>query len=323
MRKPFALILMFIGVLSLMLVSVCAGETWIAPANLFGNTTEGWIIRELRAPRAVLAVSIGAVLGLSGAVLQGVTRNPLADSGVLGISACAALGAVLAIFMNVHVLHELAVPVAAIVGAALGLALLALLMSRAASMISFLLGGVMLASLSGAATALIISLAPTPFATSEIVTWLMGALTDRSWQDVAFALPFMVAGTVLLFFTGPALDALSLGIPTARTLGISLQRTNLLILAGVAMAVGAAVSVCGIIGFVGLVVPHVVRQLVGETPSRLLAPSALGGSLLVLLADTFVRIVPTASEIKLGILLSLIGAPAFLYILYKQRRDWI
>ncbi len=304
------------------LVALCAGQVWINPLSI-GAATEGFILTELRAPRVVLAALVGAVLGLSGAVLQGFTRNPLADSGVLGISACASLGAVLAIFFNLQNISLLAVPIAAIIAACLGTTLLGALLVRASGMISFLLAGVMLSSLAGALTALVISLAPTPFATAEIVTWLMGALTDRSWQDLWFALPFMLIGIILLFFTARALDGLSLGVAVAQSLGISLQRTQLLILVGVGMSVGASVAVCGIVGFVGLVVPHVVRRLVGEKPSDLLVPSALGGALLVISADMLVRLLPTAAEMKLGILLSLIGAPAFLYILFKHRRAWL
>ncbi len=307
-------------VITLMLLSLCAGPTWITPWAMSPESPDSWIFWELRAPRVLLAACIGAVLGLSGAVLQGFTRNPLADSGVLGISACAALGAVLAIFFNVQNFHPLAISVCAILGAFLGLLLLGGLMLRTSGMMSFLLGGVMLSALAGAMTALVISLAPTPFATSEIVTWLLGALTDRSWLEAAFSLPLMAAGFALLLFTGRALDGLSLGEPVAKSLGISLPRTQMMIMAGVALSVGSAVSVCGIIGFVGLIVPHAMRRLVGEKPSALLLPSALGGALLMLGADLTVRLLPTASELKLGILLSLIGAPAFIIILIKNRR---
>jgi iron complex transport system permease protein len=303
------------------LLSLAAGQSWISPWHAHAGTPEAWILWELRAPRVVLALGIGAVLGLSGAVLQGLTRNPLADSGVLGISACAALGAVLAIFFNLQNLHPQAVSFAAIIGAAVGMLLLALLLTQSGSITGFLLAGVMLSSLAGAATALLISLAPNPFATAEIVTWLMGALTDRSWLEVSHAVPLMLAGSLLMLFTGRALDALGLGEAVAVSLGVSLKRTQLLTLAGVALGVGAAVSVGGIIGFVGLVVPHGVRRFAGATPSGLLLPSALGGALLVLVADTLVRVLPTTSELKLGILLSLIGAPVFLLVLTKHRRD--
>jgi iron complex transport system permease protein len=321
MTARIVTIILLIVVLVLALVSVCAGQIWINPFHVAAQTPDMWILQELRGPRVVLAASIGAVLGVSGAVLQGLTRNPLADSGVLGISSCAALGAVLAIFFNLQTLHPSAISVAAIAGAGGGLIMLGLLMQRTSSIIGFLLAGVMLSSLTGAATALLISMAPNPFATSEIITWLMGALTDRSWGDVAFAVPLMLAGSVLLMLTGRALDALSLGEAVAVSLGVSLKRTQLLALAGVALGVGAAVSVCGIIGFVGLIVPHLVRRVVGQTPSHLLLPSALAGAALVLAADTLVRIVPTTSELKLGIVMSLIGAPVFLLVLLKHKRD--
>lgn len=313
--------LLALAVIGMALVSASAGQIWILPWHLAAGAPDSWILWELRAPRVVLAAGIGALLGLSGAVLQGMTRNPLADSGVLGISACAALGAVLAIFFEMQSYHPLAIPMAAILGALLGLLILGALIARTSSMLSFLLGGLMLASLAGALTALVISLAPTPFASSEIITWLLGSLTDRSWGDAVFALPLMAAGAALLLLTGRALDALSLGEPVARSLGISLRHSQALALTGVALGVGAAVAVCGIIGFVGLIVPHLMRRLVGETPSALLLPSALGGALLLMAADMTVRLLPTAAELKLGIVLSLVGAPAFILILLKHRRD--
>jgi iron complex transport system permease protein len=323
MVKNRLLILMLVVLVAALAgISACAGQIWISPWQLAAQSPDGWILRELRAPRVVLAASIGAVLGLSGAVLQGLTRNPLADSGVLGISACAALGAVLALFFSLQTLHPMAISVAAVAGAGAGLVVLGLLMQRTSSIIGFLLAGVMLSGLAGAATALLISLAPNPFATSEIVTWLMGALTDRSWAEVRFAVPLMLAGSMVLLLTGRALDALSLGEAVAISLGVSIKRTQLLTLAGVALGVGAAVSVCGIIGFVGLIVPHLVRALAGETPSRLLLPSALAGAALVLATDTLVRILPTTSELKLGILLSLIGAPVFLLVLLRHKSDF-
>jgi iron complex transport system permease protein len=320
MSRQKLMFVLVIAVIILAILSLCAGQEWILPWRISKDSPDAWILSDLRAPRTVLAFSVGAVLGLSGAVLQGLTRNPIADSGVLGISACAALGSVTAIFFNLHLLHPLAISIAGIAGAALGLAILGLFLQRTSSIVGFLLSGVMLSSLAGAATALMIALAPNPFASSEIVTWLMGSLTDRSWQEVNFALPFMAIGTLLLLLTGRALDALSLGESVAHSLGISVPRTQLIILLGVALAVGSVVAVCGIIGFVGLIIPHVMRRVAGETPSSLIIPSGLGGGALLLAADTLVRLLPTASELRLGILLSIIGAPVFLIILMKQQR---
>ncbi len=299
-------------------INIISGKLWVPFDYWLSDDPRGWIITQLRLPRALLAASIGAVLGLSGAVLQGYLRNPLADPGVLGVSSGAALGAVLSIFFG-FAANPWVLPGFGMAGAALTMLLLVALVGRASSAITFVLAGVILSSLTGALTALIISLAPNPYAVSEIVTWLMGALTDRSMTDVQISLPFMALGALLLMFTGRALDALSLGEDAALSLGIDLTRLQALIIIGTGLSVGAAVSVTGVIGFVGLVVPHLLRPLVQQQPSSLLLPSALAGSALLLLADSAVRLVPGASELKLGIAMALLGAPFFLALLFHWR----
>jgi iron complex transport system permease protein len=169
-------------------------------------------------------------------------------------------------------------------------------------------------------TALAISLAPTPFVTSQIVTWLMGALTDRSWDDVALALPLIAAGTAILAFTGRALDVLTLGESAARSMGVDPLRLQALVVIGVALCVGASVATAGVIGFVGLIVPHLVRPFVGNRPSAVLLPSALAGALLLLVADSLVRAMPMVSELRLGIAMSMLGGPFFLFLLLRMRR---
>ena len=303
---------------TLFAVSLLAGKVWISPAMFAADPNAAWIISELRLPRAVLGLGIGATLGLSGAVLQGYLRNPLADPSLVGISSSGALGAVIAISLGIA-----AAPVvlfACALAGAMGATLLLLALSRIdARPISFILGGMVLSSLAGALVALIISLAPNPFAVAEIMSWLMGALTDRGWADVAFALPLMALGCALLAFTGRPLDALSLGQDAAQTLGINLQRLQWLIILGLGLGVGASVAVTGVVGFVGLIVPHVMRRWVGERPSALLLPSALGGAALVLAADTLVRLSPGAGEVRLGVAMALIGAPFFLLLLLRSK----
>ena len=176
-------------------------------------------------------------------------------------------------------------------------------------------------SFAGSLTTLAISLAPTPFVTAEIVNWLMGALTDRSWNDARLTLPAMAAGVAVLATTGRALDALTLGEPAARSLGVNVRALQWKIVAGVGLCVGASVAAAGIIGFVGLMVPHIVRPLVGARPGAILAPSALAGALMVLVADSLVRILPTVSELRLGIAMSMLGAPFFLAMLLRLRRS--
>ena len=300
-------------------LSLMAGKVWIPIADWLNGTLQSLIITELRLPRTILGVVIGAALGLSGAVMQGYLRNPLADPGLFGVSSSAALGAVASLYFGLAGL-AFVLPLFALAGAGVGMALLAVLAGRAGSLTLFTLAGMLLASLTGALTALLISLAPTPFASSEIVTWLMGAITDRSWDDLAIAMPFMLAGMLLLAFTGRALDALTLGESAARSLGIDTTRLQLQVVLGVGLCVGASVAAAGIVGFVGLIVPHLVRPLARHRPSAVLLPAALAGAGLVLLADCGVRMLPSTTELRLGIAMSLLGAPFFLALLYRMRR---
>ena len=299
------------------LLSLMAGKVWI-PLDAWVAGDPRWpIIAELRMPRTVLAILVGGALGVSGAAMQGYLRNPLADPGLFGVSSGAALGAVISLYFG-YTASAWLLPAFALTGAGLTMAILALLVGRSGSMIVFTLAGVILSSVAGSMTALAISLAPTPFATSQIVTWLMGALTDRSWDDVWLALPLLALGGTLLALTGRTLDALTLGESAARSMGVDPLR--LLIVVGVALCVGASVATAGIIGFVGLIVPHLVRPFVGNRPSAVLLPSALAGALLLLLGDCVVRAMPTVSELRLGIAMSMLGGPFFLFLLLRMRR---
>lgn len=317
--RPLNLCLALALLLALPL-ALLAGPVWIPFVQWFGGDLRALIIAELRLPRVVLGLAIGAALGLAGAVMQGFLRNPLADPGLFGISATAALGAVASIFFG-YGGSAISLPLFALGGAAGGMALLTLLAGRDPGIVLFTLAGVMVASLAASLTALLISLAPSPFAVTQIVTWLMGALTDRSWSDVAFALPLIAAGSVVLASTGRALDALTLGESAARSLGVDPVRLQWQVVIGVGLCVGAAVAAAGVIGFVGLMVPHLVRRAAGGRPSAVLLPSALGGALLLVVADAVVRTLPTAAELRLGIAMSLLGAPFFLALLWRVRRE--
>jgi iron complex transport system permease protein len=300
--------------------SIVAGKVWL-PWDAWTVTDPRWVIvAELRLPRTVLALVVGAALGLSGAVMQGYLRNPLADPGLFGISSGAALGAVSSLYFG-YAASALLLPAFAMGGAALAMLLLVLLAGRSGSLILFALAGMILSSIAGSLTALAISLAPTPFAASEIVTWLMGALTDRSWDDVRVTVPAALAGTAILGTTGRSLDALTLGEAAARSMGVDQRRLQWQVVLGIGLCVGASVAAAGIIGFVGLMVPHMVRPLVGARPSAVMLPSALGGALLLLLADSLVRVAPTVSELRLGIAMSILGGPFFLIMLLKLRRS--
>ncbi|MHA6719035.1 FecCD family ABC transporter permease [Sphingomonas sp. RS6] len=300
--------------------SLIAGKFWVPLSAWFSHDPRWWIIAELRLPRAILGLAIGAALGLSGAVLQGFLRNPLADPAVVGVSSSAALGAVAAIVL-LGSSAPLTLFVCAMAAACASMLLLAGLAWRAQSAVAFILAGTVLASLGAALTSFLISIAPNPYATAEIIDWIMGALTDRSFSEAQLALPFIAVGCALLFLTGRALDALTLGEAAARSMGLRLERTQLLVVLGTGLAVGASVAVTGVVGFVGLIVPHLLRPFVGARPSALLLPSALGGAALLLAADSLVRLAPGPGEVRLGVAMALIGTPFFFLLLMKLRRS--
>jgi iron complex transport system permease protein len=320
MNRPIAhLHLGLIAALAVALpLSLLAGRVWINPFD--PHTANATIILlQLRLPRACLALCVGAGLGGAGAAMQGYLRNPLADPGLFGIAPGAALGAVLSLWLGAASIWAL--PGFALIGAGGAMALLALIAGRSGGVALFTLAGMMIASLAGALMSLAISLSPTPFALSEIVTWLMGALADRSWRDVMIAAPLTLAGLAALVAAGSSLDAMTLGEVAARSLGVDPRRLQWLMIVGVGLTVGAGVAVAGIIGFVGLVVPHLVRPLTDRRPSSILLPSALAGALLLLIADCLCRIMPLAGgELRLGIALSLLGAPFFLGLLLRMRK---
>lgn len=324
--KPVSRPLLYAGLIALLIVlsgiSLIAGKVWVPwSAWISPEADPRWaIVFELRLPRTLLGLAIGAALGLSGAALQGYTRNPLADPGVLGVSSMAALGAVLTLYYGLTAVAPWALPVAAISGALLGVGLLMLLSGSASSLVTFVLAGAILNILSSAGVSLALSLAPNPWAVGEIIDWLMGSLADRSFEDFSMAAPLIAIGCGLLLTTGPALDALTLGETGARSLGVSMTRTRWMLALGVGLAAGAGVAVTGIIGFVGLITPHLLRPLVGARPGALLVPSILGGAAIVLAADILVRLTPAAAEVKLGVAMAALGAPFFLVLLLRLRR---
>nr|WP_254799527.1 iron ABC transporter permease [Falsochrobactrum sp. TDYN1] len=278
------------------------------------------VMREIRLPRALLALMIGASLGLSGAALQGYLRNPLAEPGLLGVSASASFGAVIAIYSGLSVLFPLALPLLALIGALISVFLVKMLAGQHAGTLAVILAGVAVTSLAGAMTALALNLSPNPFAAMEIVFWMLGSLADRSMTHVMLAAPFIVVGWIMLFSLGRSLDSLTLGADAAASMGVNLSRVQMLAIVGTAACVGASTAVAGAIGFVGLVVPHLLRPLVGARPSRLLLASALGGATLLLAADVSVRVLMPGRELKLGVLTAIVGAPFFLWLVFKFRR---
>lgn len=303
----------------LALVSTGIGASHMQPTALFSDNQAlaelaRQVVIDIRLPRMVLAVLAGASLGLSGAVLQGLLRNPLADPGVMGISATAALGSVLAFYYGLH-----AVTAGGIGGSLGAVLILVVLAGRQAGTLTLLLAGVALASFAVALTSLALNLAPSPLAAYEIMFWLLGSVADRSWTHVTSALPLILAGWAVLATTGKGLDALTLGEEVAHSLGVNLVRLRWSAVIGTALAVGAAVSVTGSIGFVGLVVPHLMRPLVGHRSKLLLPACALAGAILLLAADIVIRLVSLQAELKLGVATALIGAPFFLIKVLRMR----
>jgi len=280
------------------------------------------ILFDLRLPRTILALAVGAMLGLAGAALQGYLRNPLAEPSVLGTSNAAALGGVAAIYFGLAEIHPVVLPVLATGGALLSLALLFILSGKAESPLTLILAGIAVGTLAVAGTSLALNLSPNPFAAMEIMTWLLGSLENRSFDHVWIALPCIAIGTAMLLWNGRALDALTLGEDAAQALGTDLRRTRLRLLIGTAIGVGGAVAVTGAIGFVGLIVPHLIRPLTDRSPSAILLPSAIGGAALLTLADLGVRIIPTTNELKLGVVTAFLGVPVFLVHLMRERRLW-
>jgi iron complex transport system permease protein len=272
------------------------------------------VVVDIRLPRTVLAILTGASLGLAGAVLQGLLRNPLADPGIMGISSTAALGAVIAFYYGLDMIVA-----GGIAGSLVAVLLLVGLAGRQAGTLTLLLAGVALANLAVALTSLALNLAPSPMATYEILFWLLGSVADRSWHHVTSALPLILAGWVVLSSTGKGLDALTLGEEVAHSLGVNLVRLRWSAVVGTALAVGATVAVTGSIGFVGLVVPHLMRPLVGHRSKHLLPACALAGAILLLAADIVIRLVSLRAELKLGVATALIGAPFFLVRVLRMR----
>ena len=309
-------------VLLLAFASLSAGRVWV-PWSAWAEASHDprWaIVFGLRLPRTILAILVGGALGLSGAALQGYTRNALADPGVLGVSSTAALGAVLTLYLGLAGDAPWMLPVAAMIGAGAGVLILLGLAGATSSVITFILAGIIVQTVASAGVALALNLAPDPWSVNEIVNWLMGSLADRSVEEVRLAAPGVLVGSAILLSLGRALDALTLGEAGARSLGIDLKRTRLLLALGLALAVGAGVAVTGVIGFVGLVTPHLLRPFVGGKPGALLAPSFLGGAALVLTGDILVRMTPAASEVKLSVAMTALGGPFFLALLIRMRR---
>lgn len=327
-RHPWALNTVLLGVILIaVLLSAKFGQVDLSVAQVldgvFGaaDKAESIIVRELRLPRIILAIMAGASLGYTGAALQGLLRNPLADPGVIGVSATASLGAVIAIYMGLTALHPLALPVTAMTGALVATVILMVLASRDASVLTLILAGIGISSLATAAMSLVMNFTPNAITVQEMVMWMLGSLENRTFGDLMLAGPFIVLGWLMMIGVGQGLNALSLGEEAASTLGIDLKALRWRVILGTAFSVGATVSICGAVGFVGLVVPHIVRAFVGFEPRRVLLPSALCGAAVMVLADILTRLPIGHGQLRLGVVMAMIGAPVFLYIVFKTRES--
>ena len=321
------LILGLTGVLAAVFaVAIGLGETSLSytqyhQALIDMSSAPAQILWFIRAPRAVAAALVGSALGLAGAVMQGLLRNPLADPGVLGVSATSALGAALVIALGLAA-TPWAVQIAALGGALVAGALLTLLAARLAEPQALILFGVALSSLGGAATALVFNLSPSPVATAEVLSWLLGSVANRDWSDVAVATVPGAVGVVLCLWSARALRMLTLGEETAALSGLRMASLRAAAVAGAALLTGAAVALAGVIGFVGLAAPHLVRGRVSDDPARTLIPSAIVGAILLVAADLAARTIPSSDELKLGVVTALFGAPLFAMISWRAARSW-
>jgi iron complex transport system permease protein len=320
------LVLGLVALISLLAIaSLLAGTIWLSPDQTLHALVDPTpdlaqiVVTQVRLPRLLLALMIGGILGLAGAVLQGLLRNPLAEPGLLGVGAGASLGAVISLYYGFASTFALMTPLFAMAGG-FATILIALALSRSGGNLSLILAGVAVSTVAAAGISLALNLAPNPFAAYEIMTWLMGSLTDRNWDHVWLAGPFVLLGAALLLATMRDLDALSLGERQAESLGINVRRTRLLALFGTALGVGAATAVTGSIGFVGLIAPHLVRPLVGHRPGATLIPAALVGAAIVLAADIATRSLRFGPDIKLGVCISMVGAPFFLWLVLHVRK---
>ena len=282
-------------------------------------TIESLILFDIRLPRSLLAMLIGATLGLAGASLQGLLRNPLAEPGIIGVSNGAALGAVIVFYYGIAGIAWFLLPLGGLIGALVAMIIIFLLVGQNRSIITLILAGIAINAIGGAFIALALNFAESPYAMQEIVFWLLGSVSNRSVNELYIAMPFMLVGWGMMLYCGRFLNALTLGEETAKSMGFNVARMRLVLILGVTASVGAAVSVAGNIGFVGLVVPHLIRPFVAYEPRRLLLSSAITGAILLLIADIVVQLLSDNGEMKLGVITALVGAPFFLFLILKSR----
>lgn len=324
-RSTRVTVAMIVVALGFALWSFLIGPAGISAGDLLkglfdGQGAAGIVAQEIRLPRALLALVVGAALGGSGAALQGLFCNPLAEPGVTGVTSCAGLGAVVALYFGLVTLNPLTLPLFAVMGALCAALILYVLSRAGAGAVALILTGVAIASFATALTALALSLSANPYAMSEMVLWMMGSLKDRTLNDVAYALPLVMGGVALLISAARGLDALTLGEEAAQSLGVHVPSVRGRVILGVALATGAATAVAGAVSFVGLVVPHLLRPFYEHRPAKLILPSAIGGAALVSAADVGLRLIAPDGQLLLGVVTAMLGAPFFVFLILKMRR---
>jgi iron complex transport system permease protein len=320
------ILLLIVGLGAALALSIAFGETGLTLAQYRDAVSNpgspaAEILFGIRAPRACCAAMAGAALGLAGAVMQGLLRNPLAEPGVLGVSAWSGSAAALAIVLGLGAAPG-ALEAAALGGALAAGAAVALLAARFREPETLILFGVALAALGGAVTALIFNLSPSPITLAEVLAWLQGSVANRDWSDLAWAAAPMALGAALCAYAGAGLRMLALGDETAALSGLPMARLRVAAVAGAALLTGASVAMAGVIGFVGLAAPHLVRGAVSDDPARTLAPSAIAGAILLTLADLLARVIPSETELRLGVVTALFGAPLFALVAWRAARSW-
>jgi iron complex transport system permease protein len=321
------LLILLIGGLTLAFaLSIAFGEVALSAAQYAQaladpSSPAGTILYGIRAPRAAAAALTGAALGLAGAVMQGLLRNPLAEPGVLGVSAWSGAAAALVIALGFGAAPGVT-ELAALAGALAAGGAIALLAARFREPETLILFGVALAALGGALTSVIFNLSRSPITYAEILTWLMGSVANRDWGDLGAALIPMAPGAALCAYAALGLRMLTLGEETAALSGLPMARLRVAAVVGAALLTGASVAMAGVIGFVGLAAPHMVRGSVSDDPARTLVPSAIAGAILLTLADLLARVIPSAEELRLGVVTALFGAPIFALIAWRAARSW-
>jgi iron complex transport system permease protein len=338
-RYGLSLLALFLLLLGTMVYSLFVGAVRLSGAELWAllvswvhsgqnlsppvDPTTITILFSIRLPRILLALSVGAALSVSGTAFQGFFKNILADPYVIGASSGAALGAAIAMVLNLPPLGPVSsASLFAFVGA-LGATVLAFAISRASGdpppAAALLLAGTALSALFSSLLSLVLVARDKDL--HRVYYWLLGGLGGTTWAELVYTIPLMVGGCTLVFLAARPLDLLVQGDDVAQALGLNVKRARLVVALGASMAAAAAVASAGIIGFVGLVAPHMVRLLIGPSHGRLLPAAALGGAVLVLLADLIARTAAAPMELPIGIVTSLIGAPFFIYLLVKRGRN--